>query len=244
MGSISQEQLHSIIFSKETGWQELIYELVRTEQLDPWDIDIVLLTKKYLEMIERLESLEESAFFISSKVLLAAAILLRIKSEFLLNSIPSIKELLGEKKTEGSTSQAFAFDFDYEKEELEILPRTPLERKRKITLQELMEALEKAMKTEQRRIKKKVVKTYDFEFILPKKRISIKKKISDIYKKIKEFFLRNKRKLTFTELVGNGNSREEKIACFIPLLHLDAQKKIYLRQEKPFSEIEIWLRET
>ncbi|KKL16147.1 hypothetical protein LCGC14_2498500, partial [marine sediment metagenome] len=90
-----QEQVHDLLFNKEVGWQEIIYDLINTGQLDPWDVDITLLTNKYLE---KLHELEED-YFISSKVLLAAALLLRIKSEILLNKyIKSIDEILFGKK--------------------------------------------------------------------------------------------------------------------------------------------------
>src|SRR5271165_6918268 len=79
---IGQEQIHSLLFGEKLTWHEIIYDLINTEQLDPWDVDICLLTNKYLE---RVRLLEEADFMISSKVLLAAAILLRIKSEILLD---------------------------------------------------------------------------------------------------------------------------------------------------------------
>jgi len=94
--SIKQEQIHSLLFSREIGWQEIIYDLINTEQLDPWDINIVLLTERYFKKIQELE---EADFFVSGKVLLAAAFLLRIKSEILLNKyIRSIDEILFGKK--------------------------------------------------------------------------------------------------------------------------------------------------
>ena len=94
--TVKQEQIHDLLFNKELGWQEIIYDLINTEQLNPWDINIIVLTDKYLE---RIQGLEEEDFFISSKVLLAASLLLRIKSEILLNKyIKSIDEILLEKK--------------------------------------------------------------------------------------------------------------------------------------------------
>jgi len=98
---VKQQQIHDILFNREIGWQEIIYDLINTEQLDPWDINITLLTEKYLQKIERLE---EADFFVSSKVLLAAALLLRIKSEILLNTyIKSIDEILFGKKEKRNT---------------------------------------------------------------------------------------------------------------------------------------------
>ena len=86
-----QEQIHDLLFNKEVSWQNILYDLINTEQLIPWDIDISLLANKYLEKIQKLE---EQSFFISSKVLLAAALLLRIKSEILLNEyIKSIDDI-------------------------------------------------------------------------------------------------------------------------------------------------------
>ena len=79
---VGQDQIHELIFSNKLSWQAIIYDLINTEQLDPWDINLSLLANKYLEKIR---ILEESNFFISSKVLLAAALLLRMKSEILLD---------------------------------------------------------------------------------------------------------------------------------------------------------------
>ncbi|MCH7641008.1 segregation/condensation protein A, partial [Patescibacteria group bacterium] len=79
---INQNQVYDVITSKKADWQVIIYDLIHTEQLDPWDIDIIILTRKYFEKIKEID---DTDFYISSKVLLAAALLLRIKSEFLLN---------------------------------------------------------------------------------------------------------------------------------------------------------------
>ena len=51
------------------------YDLINSEQLDPWDIDIVVLTRRYFEKILELEekataegSETSPDFYISSKV--------------------------------------------------------------------------------------------------------------------------------------------------------------------------------
>ena len=72
------EKIFEVIYAKdEVTWQRLLYELVKTEQMDLWDINISLLTKKYIDTIKKLKKLD---FRVSGKVLLAAAILLKIKS--------------------------------------------------------------------------------------------------------------------------------------------------------------------
>ena len=73
-----QDELLNILMQKdEITWQSLIYDLVKSEQMNPWDIDVSLLSKKYLETVKKLQ---EHNFFISGKVILASAILLKIKS--------------------------------------------------------------------------------------------------------------------------------------------------------------------
>ncbi|MCX8194222.1 MAG: segregation/condensation protein A, partial [Candidatus Pacearchaeota archaeon] len=220
---ISQEQLYDMLISRELSWQAIIYDLIRTEQLDPWNIDIGILAEKYLERLQILQ--QEHVFFISSKVLLAAALLLKIKSEILHENIKAIDEILFDEKKvkyEEIVNNSIV-DFVSGYEQYELLPKTPLPRNRKITLQELMTALERAMKTEHRRIKKEIIKNranYDISLVLPKKKIDIREKIKELYQKIKSFFSKNKdKKLTFTELVGTD--RDERIACFLPILHLD-----------------------
>ena len=76
------ESIFSILFEQdEVTWQALLMDLVRSEQMDPWDIDISMLAQKYIETIKELKKTD---LRISGKVLLAAAILLRVKAHHLL----------------------------------------------------------------------------------------------------------------------------------------------------------------
>lgn len=238
--SVKQEQIHDLLFNREIGWQEIIYDLINTEQLDPWDINIIILSDKYLEKIKEIE---EADFFVSSKVLLAASFLLRIKSEILLNDyIKSIDEILfGQKEETKKPLERIELD-----EEIpELIPRSPMPRFRKVTLKELMDSLNKAITTENRRIKREIVtrdSLRESSFSLPKRKFSIKDKITEIYRNLTDWFRQKKEdKVTFDEFVNNN--KEEKIVSFLPLLYLEDQKKIWLEQQKPFDEIQIWLKE-
>ena len=241
INSVKQDQIHDLLFNREIGWQEIIYDLINTEQLDPWNINIIILTDRYLIKIQELE---EADFFVSSKVLLAASLLLRIKSEILLDKyIKSIDEILfGKKDSKKYISERIELD-----EEIPLLiPKSPMPRFRKVTLKELMESLNKAINTENRRIKKEIINKnalIESSFSLPKKKFNIKSKIKELYTRLILHFNDEKenKKITFTEFVGN--SKEEKIISFSPLLHLENQKKVWMEQEKHFDEIYIWLKE-
>jgi len=239
--SVKQEQVHDLLFNREIGWQEIIYDLINTEQLDPWDINITILTDKYLEKIQ---NLEETDFFVSSKVLLAAALLLRIKSEILLNKhLKSIDEILFGGKEQ---KQHILERIELEEEIPLLVPKTPMSRVKKVTLQELIESLNKAIVTENRRIKKEIVNRdalRETGISLPKRKFSIKNKIKEIYDRLFGHFEENKDsiKVSFTDFVGKN--REERLISFAPLLHLETQKKVWLEQEGHFEEIYIWLKE-
>jgi len=239
--SVKQEQIHDLLFGKELSWQEIIYDLINSEQLDPWDINISILSDKYLE---RVRELEEQDFFMSSKILLAAALLLRIKSEILLNHyIKSIDEILFGKKEE-KKYQMERIELD---EEIPLLtPKTPIPRYKKVTIQELIESLNKAITTENRRINKEIINRNalrESSIALPKKKISIKDKIKEFYEKLRgHLSTEEKKKISYSEFIKGG--KEERAISFFPLLHLDHQKKIWLEQDGHFEEIYIWMKHT
>ncbi len=239
--SVKQEQIHDLLFNRELGWQEIIYDLINTEQLNPWDIDIIILADKYLEKIS---TVEEADFFVSSKVLLAASLLLRIKSEILLNQyIKSIDEILFGKKEQPKYSLE---RIELDENIPDLIPRSPLPRFRKVTLKELMDSLNKAIITENRRIRKEIITRNilrETAFSLPKRKFSIKDKIKEVYRNLMDKFKQDKekKKIPYTEFINNN--KEEKIISFLPLLYLEEQKKVWLEQKEPFEEVFIWLKD-
>ncbi|MBU0760344.1 MAG: segregation/condensation protein A [Nanoarchaeota archaeon] len=238
---VGQEQIHGLLFGNQLSWQSIIQDLINSEQLDPWDIDLSLLTQKYLEKIHELE---EANLFISSKVLFAASLLLRLKSEILLNHyLPSFDEILFGKKEERKYTQE---RIELEDEVPELFQRTPLPRARRVTLKELMSALGKAITTENRRIKK-IITTRQQEIetaiSIPKARINIKDRIKEVYSNLKQFFSDGREeRVSFSELTGKNSDSKEQIATFVPLLHLDNQHRVFLEQEKHLEEIYVWMK--
>jgi segregation and condensation protein A len=237
---VGQEQIHGLLFGEKLSWQAIIYDLINSEQLDPWDIDLSLLAEKFLE---RVRQFEEANFFVSSKVLLAAALLLRMKSELLLNrDLPGLDAVLFGKKEEKKYLQE---KITLQEAIPELVVRTPLPRYKKVSLDELMAALSHAIKTETRRIRRIVItKQQEFETSLsmPKKRINLQDSIKDIYDQLQGIFSKREHKLAFSDLTGKDASPEVRVSTFIPLLHLDNQQKVWLEQEGHFAEIWILLK--
>jgi len=232
----NNEKIFQLLYSQdEVTWQALLYELIKKEQMNPWDVNISLLTKKYIETIKKLEELD---FRISGKVLLAAAILLKIKSDRLLNEdLSELDRLL-------TQEEELIDELDLEEpqrlyeEKHPLIPRTPQPRKRKVSVFDLVKALEKALEVKQRRVMNSIP---PMDVKIPKKTRDITQIIREVYGKIKSFFIINKQKsLTFTQLVPS-KTKEDKIYTFIPLLHLTTQRKVDLNQQEHFGEIEIIL---
>ena len=253
---IGQNQFYDIITSRKPDWQAIIYDLIHTEQLDPWDIDIIVLTDKYFEKVLELEKeiadsdeLEITDFYVSSKVLLAAALLLRIKSEFLLNRhIKSIDEILFGKKED---KKYILERIEIDEEDLPILiPKTPLPRARRVTLTELINALNNAINTESRRIKREVsikraqkISEVDFPKFM---KIDLKDRIKHLYARVLTSLKKKQlnpekhmNKVGYSVLIGN--ERQENLAIFLPLLHLSDTQRLWLEQEKHLDEIWIYL---
>ena len=231
---IDQNQFFDLITSEELSWQAIIYDLIKTEQLDPWDINLSILAEKYIRIIQQLE---DADFFISSKVLLACSLLLRLKSEILINSyIQDLNNALyGRREEKRYELERIEIDED----ELPTLsPRTPMARHRKVTLKELMSALNKAIDTENRRIKKEIKGVQAEKSalrVLPKKTfVPLKVRIKTIFGIVKNHIDEGNDHMKFSHL---AQAKEEKLASFVPILHLSNSSKIHLRQPVHFEEI-------
>ena len=65
----------------EITWKLMLLNLVKEEGLDPWNVDIRVLSERFIEMVKTMKDMD---LRVSGKIILAAAILLRLKSEKLL----------------------------------------------------------------------------------------------------------------------------------------------------------------
>ncbi|MBI2549345.1 segregation/condensation protein A [Candidatus Woesearchaeota archaeon] len=237
-----QQQVFSLLLDQdEVTWQSIIYELIKTEQMDPWDIDISELAKKFLVMLKKFK---EADFRISGKVLLAAALLLRLKSDkFVGEDMQELDRLIA--ATE-QTGDEFYEELEQEQsmneplaEEPHLLPRTPQPRKRKVSVFDLVEALEKALEVQQRRTTRIIPEAPVVK--APEKTTDMTVIIKDVYHQVRHYFLvKRVKRLTFSQLLPS-QKKEDKVYTFIPLLHLTNQRKIDLEQEQHFGEIEILL---
>ena len=235
----------------EITWQSLLYNIVKQENMNPWDINVSKLARLYMRELRKLKELDLK---LSGKVILAAAILLKIKSTRLVGEEIQELDRMFSSIQEAEIEEINDFDEFYQGLSLamnnnetiiqnipKLMPKTPQPRKRKVSIYDLMSALEKALEVkERRRIRREV--NVDIE--IPKKKIDVSALIKRVYEKIVSLFKKRDRVL-FNDLV-ESDEKEDKVLTFIPLLHLAHQdeQKIDLVQERPFGTIEIYLHQS
>jgi len=204
----------------ETNWKEMLIDLVETEKLDPWSIDIAFVADKFVERVKTLQMLD---LHVAANVVLASSILLRMKAETLL--FEEEEEPNGEVET------------------TRVIPQIPsltlklrLPPPRRVTLQELIKAIEEIMKIQQR-VKKPLqqIQQIPIQIDLNEKEIDIDKLMEETYKSVREK-VDSYGLVTFSQLIKN-KSVEEIIRTFVPLLFLMKNGKVLLFQEEFFGEI-------
>ncbi len=229
----------SIVLNEDDiSWQSILYDLVRKEGMDPFDIDVTLIAKRYLE---RIRELKDHDFRMSGKVLLAAAIMLKIKSTTLIGQgLQELDRLLTQPEFD---EDAFFEEIEAGPRRLEdpgsippLRPRTPQPRKRKVSIHDLVGALQKALEVKRRRVLRQ---TPTVNMKAPEDKIDIGVLVKNLFGKIIGLF-RRKSDITFSGLVS-GKTKEDKVTTLLPLLYLSNTQRIELIQEVPFGEITIKL---
>lgn len=213
-------------------WEQIIYKIVCTEALDPWDLDICKLSDVFLKYITKLKILD---FKIPAHYLLIAAILLKMKSEHLyfIDFVENESEIedIDEKESIEMEDKFESGEMGFKFTTIHLHPkRVP---KRKIVFEELIISLKKALKTEERRTWRRM----HIRSTVKIRKEDITKRINDVYKKIDTLLIKlKKNELKFSNLVEKWE-KNNILNTFMPLIYLDHEKKIDCRQERVFDEI-------
>lgn len=199
---------------------QILLGLVQEHKLDPWDVDIEKLAGVYLQ---RVREMREFDIRISGRTLLSASVLLRMKSDFVLNG-------RGGSVAEEGLEEVFDLDLP-ELGQVTIVQRSP----RKITLLDLMGALQEALKDIpmrkplQKRKLEKIMQT------LSEYHINIERYLEELYQRVKGFAALGQ-EVPFSALVPE-RTRLAIARTLLLLLFLCIQGKIVLQQPEPFGEI-------
>ncbi len=208
---------------------EILVGLAKSGEIDPWNIDIVDVTDGFLKKLEDREQLD---LWISGRTLLYASILLRMKSEALI-----------EDDDDAGEEEFFDFQPDHSHpEEYPVLhPNVRRQSKRPVTLLELIDELKNAIDRKEqskvRDVRRKQNRPTMEDALRVVNQENLENQIQMVMGKLKKKFKKQKR-ISFSELVEEKNPSSI-VQTYIPLLFLAIRKKIRLEQKELFGDIYI-----
>lgn len=220
------------LIKKDNSWEQVIYQVVALENLDPWNLDINILCGGFAEYVSTIKELD---FRIPAKWVIIASMLLRMKSDCIKilkmdEDIEEEQEFMDwEEIEEMADAQQAESKIDMDPIDV-VVKRKPI---RKVTISELVGSLRNVLKANKRKQDKHQER---------KERIKINqedfsKRIDNLYKKIGNMFTKIKQnEIRFTNLVGSWK-RGQIIDTFLPLIHLDNESKVICKQKEIFEEI-------
>jgi segregation and condensation protein A len=219
------------------GPLDLLLHLIKKEEIDIWNIPIAHITEQYLEYLQIMKDLNIN---MAGEWLMMAATLIYIKSRML---VPQEKNSEGPAAEEDPRNELVyqllehqkfknAAEMLYTREEVENAvwnkpPADVLEDGNEVisvTLFDLLHAFQE------------VVKRFEAQRTLEvdQEEVTIEQKIEDIRTR---FLVHDK--LLFSNFFSEARSKRHLIVIFLALLELVRLREVWLRQKKPFDEIQI-----
>jgi len=210
--------------------------MARRGEIDPWNIDVVDITDRFLKKVESAKKLD---LRVSGRVLLYAAILVRMKAEAITT------EAIGLEESEDVFETSFvdeAMDFsEMDENNFDEIIIQALAKRRRIrritTLKELIEELRRAEEVEKRRRKRRRLKEeggIEVALKVPHEE-SLEEMIKRVEREVLEM-LQKKDFVSFFSLV-KGYGIPTVVDYYLSILHLAFRKKLSLRQEEFYGDI-------
>ncbi len=206
---------------------EVLVELAKRGEIDPWDIDIARTTEKFLLYID---SLAERDLRIPARTLLYASILLRMKSDSM--------EGEGQKEEEPEPEMEEIDESEDEEEKEDTLPRPPVRRhtKRPVTLDELISELKKAEMVGRRKAMRDRWPTTEEKALDLSHDEGIEDRIKALGPILDDMFMASKT-VTFQDINSRNSKSEDGVTNYVSLLFMAQRKQVWLEQEEIFGDL-------
>lgn len=206
----------------DQSWEQIIQEIITSESLEPWDLDICKLSDGFAGYISKLKIMD---FKVPAKYVIIAAVMLRMKSDDLqLLDFGREPEPDFEAEIAGSGIQRVDVS------PLALPPRRVA--RRKIAIEELIAALRRVLATQERReIRRHIAPSIEIS------NFDIGERINSLYSRISSLMAQlNSGTLKFSDVVPKWE-RGHIVETFLPLMHLDNDRKLNCRQDEFFKDI-------
>ena len=209
-------------FGMEPDPVQVLLDLAKKGEIDPWDVDLSSVTEKFLERIEALGDRDLPAL---GRTLLYASILLRMKSDSIEEGQDEPEELF-EELDEGPV---------YRRRLVEGLPAPPIRRitRRPVALEELIAELQRAEVVAERKVARSREKPEPSveEAVERAHDEGIEERIRSLRAAIFEGLERADR-IPFSE-VGSD------VMSYVSLLFMAGRREVWIEQERLFDELYI-----
>jgi len=236
------------MLEKQPDGIEILVDMAKTGKIDPWNIDIVDITDKYLQQLVEMKS---NNLKFTGRTLFFAAVLLRLKSDVLegidpLASIDEIDDILEETNDDFDSDTINTNNVISLEDALARRSSVRLNRQRVMTLNDLIKQLEFYEKIEkkrslinaQERAQRRTRSYADFtpdDILEMAHEEYIEDEINNLHNILLRLFETNE-KVELSELNETGM---DKITTYITLLFLAARSRIDLVQEEFYSDLYI-----
>lgn len=252
-----EERIYVIATDKDSlDWKGFLYQLIHDENLDPWDIDLAILTKRYLSAVKQIKNVD---FDITGKFLTIAVFLLKTKAEYLVekdlrgidDQIASVQVYEGDpmfdnwETLDELDAHLEGLERKRRRENYEIKVRNPIARKRKVNIFDLINLLEKTFKQSNKRKANFLQRNDEFTDLdydgpmYEENPMDLATIIDNLHNTILDELQRNESHIHFSKFMNFEQSTLEVLETFMPLLYLHNQDKVYLKQKNHFDDIEI-----
>lgn len=224
---------HSIRVLSSGHWEDTLARF--TEDMDPWNIDIVELADRFKSYIERMEEFDLE---VPGRVVLLGAVLLRMKAQVLRRAhSDEVEEETWEEEYDEEMYE------EVEEEQLRIpdaIPTPPIKKKgrRKVTLDELTDALGKAMEISEKREERTEQRQEAEDYGIEVDDDDITDRLDRMFGRLREFVGNGADAVTFSRLVED-EERDARIEQFVNLMHLETEERVRCYQEEFLGPIEI-----
>lgn len=223
-----QSTINLVDLVDQPAWKTILIDLVKSNKMNPWDIDLAELANKYFQKIQ---ALEKADLKLPANAILASTILLKFKARAIrISSIEDEEETAKEMTKE---------EIQFFEQNIPELRHGRQFRTGKITLDELVSNIGAILeKTKQRGniLREKEIPEFKVSLNSP----NIEEKIEETYLLIQK--KADSQGITrFSQLITEKNP-VEMVDVFIPMLFLTNKGKINIWQEEFWREIFIALQ--
>ncbi|MCL5011282.1 MAG: segregation/condensation protein A [Candidatus Marsarchaeota archaeon] len=202
-------------FVQQPSWKEMLLDLIHSNNMNPWDIDLSEITEKYIQKIRSMKSMD---LRIPANVILASSILLKFKTLSLM-----IKD---------EPQEAEPVEIPKIEEEIPNLVFKPTtQRARRVTLDELVKAVEEVLNDQLKPRQQPMPKAFN---------ITIKtENVNTIIKRIydKMIVLKDSENLLLFSQLKEDSEKDNYVRNLLPLMHLMQDRKLNAWQEEVFGDI-------